>query len=266
LQSIISLHLLHPRHFNTGILANESLSGILLYGPPGTGKTMVCRALAHEFGIPMLLVKPSDIFDMFVGESEKHARAVFGLAHRLAPCIVFIDEVDTLFAARTSDGTFRNEILTEFMQAMDGLHSNGNKVVVIGATNRPFDLDTAILRRLPRRMLVDLPGEAEREKILRIYLRSETCSKDVHVPEIANRTEYYSGSDLKDLCVTAALEAVNDSILRSSNISIHPTTEHQDHAISNDPLRVINMAHIRRAYDLVTPSFSPEANAELYKW
>lgn len=77
LQSIISLHLLHPRHFNTGILANESLSGILLYGPPGTGKTMVCRALAHEFGIPMLLVKPSDIFDMFVGESEKHARAVF---------------------------------------------------------------------------------------------------------------------------------------------------------------------------------------------
>lgn len=70
----------------------------------------------------------------------------------------------------------------------------------------------------------------------------------------------------KDLCVTAALEAVNDSILRSSNTSIHPTTEHQDHAISNDPLRVINMAHIRRAYDLVTPSFSPEANAELYKW
>jgi ATPase family associated with various cellular activities (AAA) len=77
LQSIISLPLLHPHHFDAGILANESLSGILLYGPPGTGKTMVCRALAHEFGIPMLLVNPSDIFDKYLGESDKRARAVF---------------------------------------------------------------------------------------------------------------------------------------------------------------------------------------------
>ena len=123
---------------------------------------------------------------MFVGEGEKlwvqkqlhsiaqltcRVKAVFSLARRLSPCVIFLDEVDSLFGARTSHGSggglSHNHILTEFMQEMDGLTSaianRDKRIIVIGATNRPFDLDDAVLRRLPRRLLIDLPGEEERK-------------------------------------------------------------------------------------------------------
>ena len=105
----------------------------------------------------------------YVGEGEKLVRSVFTLARRLAPCVVFIDEIDALFGARSSSrdtggGFVHRGVITEFMQEMDGLKtSNADNVIVIGATNRPFDLDDAVLRRLPRRLLIDLPGESERE-------------------------------------------------------------------------------------------------------
>jgi ATP-dependent 26S proteasome regulatory subunit len=105
----------------------------------------------------------------YVGEGEKLVRSVFSLARRLAPCVVFLDEIDALFGARSSSrdtggGFVHRGVITEFMQEMDGLKtSNTDNVIVIGATNRPFDLDDAVLRRLPRRLLVDLPGVNERE-------------------------------------------------------------------------------------------------------
>jgi SpoVK/Ycf46/Vps4 family AAA+-type ATPase len=105
----------------------------------------------------------------YVGEGEKLVRSAFALARRLAPCVLFVDELDALFGARAggreSGGALAHRgVLTEFMQEMDGLRSRaGAGVVVVGATNRPFDLDDAVLRRLPRRLLVDLPGEDERE-------------------------------------------------------------------------------------------------------
>lgn len=104
----------------------------------------------------------------YVGEGEKLVRAVFSLARKLSPCVVFIDELDALFGARVSresgGGMAHRGVITEFMQEMDGLRSSkDDNVIVIGATNRPFDLDDAVLRRLPRRLLVDLPGEKERE-------------------------------------------------------------------------------------------------------
>lgn len=105
----------------------------------------------------------------YVGEGEKLVKSVFSLARRLSPCVVFIDEIDALFGARSSmresGGAIAHRgVLTEFMQEMDGLRSSkDDNIIVIGATNRPFDLDDAILRRLPRRLLVDLPGEKERE-------------------------------------------------------------------------------------------------------
>lgn len=169
---IISLPLMYPKAFASGILGAEALSGILLYGPPGTGKTMLCRAVAKECNVRMLLVAPSNVQDMYVGETEKLVKAIFTLARKIAPCVIFIDEVDAIFGARSSDNTngsrYHRSMLTEFMQEMDGLNSasvNKKKgIVVIGATNRPFDLDDAVLRRLPRRMLLDLPGPKERER------------------------------------------------------------------------------------------------------
>jgi SpoVK/Ycf46/Vps4 family AAA+-type ATPase len=131
----------------------------------------LCRAIAKECNIRMLLITPSHVQDMWVGESEKLVAATFSLARKIAPCVIFIDEVDAIFGARTNESgnssRHHRSMLTEFMQEMDGLHSAGankkNGIIVIGATNRPFDLDDAILRRLPRRMLVDLPGLKERE-------------------------------------------------------------------------------------------------------
>jgi SpoVK/Ycf46/Vps4 family AAA+-type ATPase len=171
-RTIISLPLMYPAAFATGILRKEALSGILLYGPPGTGKTMLCRAIAKECNVRMLLIAPSDVEDMWVGESEKLIAAIFSLARKIAPCAIFIDEVDAMFGARANEpgnsSHYHRSMLTQFMQEMDGLNSAGankkNGIVVIGATNRPFDLDDAILRRLPRRMLVDLPRLEERER------------------------------------------------------------------------------------------------------
>ncbi|KAI6005522.1 AAA-domain-containing protein [Pisolithus albus] len=187
----------------------HAMAGCLLFGPPGTGKTLIVRALAKEAGSRMLMVSPSDVMDMYVGEGEKLVRAVFSLARRLSPCVVFLDEIDALFGARTSShnsgGVIAHRgVITEFMQEMDGLKSRAGeeRVIVIGATNRPFDLDDAVLRRLPRRLL----------GILKILLRDETLSPDLDLKSLAKRTESFSGSDLKHLCVSAALAAVKEDV------------------------------------------------------
>ncbi|KAI8998531.1 AAA-domain-containing protein [Trametes punicea] len=216
-RTMVSLPLLYPSAFQQGILKEHSMTGCLLFGPPGTGKTLVVRALAKEAGCRMLVVSPSDIMDMYVGEGEKLVRAVFSLARRLSPCVVFIDELDALFGARLSresgNSLAHRGVITEFMQEMDGLKSSKeSNVIVIGATNRPFDLDDAVLRRLPRRLLVDLPGEKEREEILKILLRDETLADDVDLKLLAKKTESFSGSDLKHLCVSAALDAVKERV------------------------------------------------------
>ncbi|KAI0636854.1 hypothetical protein C8Q77DRAFT_1094926 [Trametes polyzona] len=218
IRTMVSLPLLHPGAFQQGILKEHSMTGCLLFGPPGTGKTLVVRALAKEAGCRMLVVSPSDIMDMYVGEGEKLVRAVFSLARRLSPCVVFIDELDALFGARLSresgSSLALRGVITEFMQEMDGLKSSKeSNVIVIGATNRPFDLDDAVLRRLPRRLLVDLPGEKEREEILKILLRDETLADDVDLKQLAKKTESFSGSDLKHLCVSAALDAVKERVV-----------------------------------------------------
>jgi len=146
-----------------------------------------------------------NMFDLiqYVGEGEKLVKAVFSLARRLSPCVVFVDEIDSLFGARmssreTGGALAHRGVITEFMSEMDGLRSNSqDRVIVIGATNRPFDLDDAVLRRLPRRLLVDLPGEKERKEILKILLREESVAEDVDLDVIAKRTRDFSGSDLK---------------------------------------------------------------------
>ncbi|KAJ1802596.1 hypothetical protein LPJ56_006123, partial [Coemansia sp. RSA 2599] len=229
LQEIITLPMLRPEYFSKGVLRRYGVSGILLFGPPGTGKTMLAKAVAKESGSVVLNIRASDIYDKYVGEGEKLAEAVFTLARKLAPCVIFIDEVDALFSARSSGeaNKFRRDIMNQIMSEWDGLNTMRKKgaaaaglsgggpaaqVMVMAATNRPFDLDDAILRRLPRRILVDLPGAEDRERILKIHLAGEDLGDDVDLAALSKRTESFSGSDLKNLCVAAALAALRERV------------------------------------------------------
>ena len=212
LKSIISLPIKYPTAFSHGILSTATTSGVLLFGPPGSGKTLLAKAIAKDCGAPVLEIKGSEVFDMYVGESEKNVKAIFSLARKLQPCVVFLDEVDAVFGSRRSDHSnpSHREIINQFMSEWDGIASENRGVVIMGATNRPFDLDEAILRRLPRRILVDLPSKSDRLAILRIHLKTETLDKSVDLEDIAKRTPFYSGSDLKNICVAAALGAVEE--------------------------------------------------------
>ena len=210
IRTITSLSLLRPEAFSYGILATEKISGALLYGPPGTGKTLLAKAVAKESGSTVLEVSGSQIMDKYVGEGEKNVAAIFSLARKLSPCIVFLDEADAVFASRDAmrERTSHRDILNQFLKEWDGL--NDLSVFVMVATNRPFDLDDAVIRRLPRRLLVDLPTQADRKEILRIHLKGEQLDDSVDLADLAKRTPFYSGSDLKNIAVSAALACVKE--------------------------------------------------------
>lgn len=145
LQTLTSMALVRPDAFKYGVLASNRIPGVLLYGPPGTGKTLLARAVAKESGAAFLEVSGSEVLDKYVGEGEKNVRAIFTLAKKLSPCVVFIDEADSIFASRSSLGSknVHREILNQFLKEWADLQSTAFLMV---ATNRPFDLDEAVLR------------------------------------------------------------------------------------------------------------------------
>ncbi|KAM7209565.1 hypothetical protein V8F20_000303 [Naviculisporaceae sp. PSN 640] len=207
---LTSLSLVRPDAFSYGVLKSERIPGCLLYGPPGTGKTLLAKAVAKESGANMLEVSAASINEMWMGQSEKNVRALFSLARKLAPMVIFLDEADALLGARhhAPGRSGHRETITQFLREWDGL--SDMRAFIMVATNRPFDLDEAVLRRLPRKILVDLPLAKERESILRVMLREEQLAPEVDLAQLARETELYSGSDLKNLCVSAAMEAVRD--------------------------------------------------------
>ncbi|TVY75641.1 ATPase family AAA domain-containing protein [Lachnellula suecica] len=210
LKTLTSLSLIRPEAFSYGVLATDKIPGLLLYGPPGTGKTLLAKAVAKESGATVLEISGADVNDMFVGEGEKNVKAVFSLAKKLSPCVVFIDEADAIFSARgeTRRSTTHRELINQFLREWDGMNSLSAFIMV--ATNRPFDLDDAVLRRLPRRLLVDLPVEKDREAILKIHLREEVLDESVSLSTLAKDTPFYSGSDLKNVSVAAALACIRE--------------------------------------------------------
>ncbi|KAF1962742.1 AAA-domain-containing protein [Byssothecium circinans] len=210
IRTLTSLSFLRPDAFNYGVLATEKISGALLYGPPGTGKTLLAKAVAKESGCAVLEISGSQIHDKYVGEGEKNVTAIFSLARKLSPCVVFLDEADAVLSSRDTgrERASARDILNQFLKEWDGL--SNHSVFVMVATNRPFDLDDAVIRRLPRRLLIDLPTENDRKEILKIHLRGEQLDDSVNVEALAKQTPFYSGSDLKNVAVAAALACVKE--------------------------------------------------------
>uniref|UniRef100_A0ACD5VIU8 Uncharacterized protein n=1 Tax=Avena sativa TaxID=4498 RepID=A0ACD5VIU8_AVESA len=210
LQELVMLPLKRPDLFNGGLL--KPCRGILLFGPPGTGKTMLAKAIANEAGATFLNISMSTVLSKWYGEAEKTIRALFSLAAKLAPAIVFIDEVDSMLGRRDqqNENELPRRVKNEFMTHWDGLLSKTNeRILVLAATNRPFDLDEAIVRRFEHRVMVGLPTSESRELILKKLLSKEKV-EGIDFKELATLTEGYSGSDLKNLCVTAAYRPVRE--------------------------------------------------------
>ncbi|KAK7413491.1 hypothetical protein QQX98_007639 [Neonectria punicea] len=202
---LVSSSYLGPVTPSTSLLSRTRIRGILLYGPPGTGKTHLARSIAKESGAPMVCVDGASLLSKYVGGSEKSIKAAFTLASKLFPCVLFIDEVDSLFYDRqTAKRSWERSAVTQFLTQMDGLAQNDKAPCVIVATNRPDVLDKAFLRRLPQKIPVGLPDQVSRSKILEILLEGEELEPLVSIESLARETEGYSGSDLRSLCAEAA--------------------------------------------------------------
>lgn len=189
--------------------------GALLVGPPGTGKTLLAKAVAGEAGVPFFSISGSEFVEMFVGRGAAKVRDLFSQAREKAPCIVFIDEIDTIGKKRDGAGISgndeREQTLNQLLAEMDGF--DGSKgVVILAATNRPESLDPALLRpgRFDRRIPVELPDLAGREAILRVHAKDVKCSPAIDFNAVARASAGASGADLANIINEAALLAVKD--------------------------------------------------------
>ncbi|XP_017060715.1 outer mitochondrial transmembrane helix translocase [Drosophila ficusphila] len=181
--------------------------GVLLHGPPGCGKTLIAKAIAKDAGMRFINLDVAVLTDKWYGESQKLATAVFTLAQKIQPCIIFIDEIESFLRVRGSgDHEATAMMKTQFMLQWDGLMSNADVcVLVLGATNRPQDLDKAILRRMPAQFHIGVPRDYQRNSILNLILKSEQLHSAVNLPELARLTNGFSGSDLRELCRHASM-------------------------------------------------------------
>ena len=208
----VELPLKHPEAFHK--LGIRPAKGFLLYGPPGTGKTLLAKAVAKEAEANFISIKSSDLLSKWYGESEQQISRLFARARQVAPCVIFIDEIDSLVPARGSGGGMGEpqvtaRVVNTILAEMDGMEEL-QSVVVIGATNRPALVDPALLRpgRFDELVYVGTPDEKGREHILKIHTAKMPLAEDVDLAKLAGETERFTGADLEDVVRRAGLAAL----------------------------------------------------------
>jgi SpoVK/Ycf46/Vps4 family AAA+-type ATPase len=190
--------------------------GILLFGPPGCGKTLLAAAVATEIDANFYSIDAASIMSKWLGEAEQNVAKLFGSARKSStegkPAIVFVDELDSLMGAHSNEVGGEIRVRNQFLKEMDGIVDKGKSlhVYVIGATNKPWDLDWAFIRRFQKRILVPLPDHHTRLMMLKLYTGNLQIDSDVDLHELARLSEGFSGSDIRDVCQSAQLKLIGE--------------------------------------------------------
>ncbi|VAH63380.1 unnamed protein product [Triticum turgidum subsp. durum] len=206
LKEAVVMPIKYPKYF-TGLLS--PWKGILLFGPPGTGKTMLAKAVATECKTTFFNISASSIVSKWRGDSEKLVKVLFELARHHAPSTIFLDEIDAIISQRgeaRSEHEASRRLKTELLIQMDGLTKTDELVFVLAATNLPWELDAAMLRRLEKRILVPLPEAEARHAMFEEFLPSTPDTMEIPYDVLVENTEGYSGSDIRLVCKEAAMQ------------------------------------------------------------
>ncbi|TMW60495.1 hypothetical protein Poli38472_000537 [Pythium oligandrum] len=253
LQEAVILPMLRPDLF-TGL--RSPVKGVLLFGPPGTGKTMLAKAVATESKATFFNISASTLTSKWVGEGEKLVRVLFAMARELQPSVIFLDEMDALLGSRSaSEHDASRRIKNQFFTELDGAASSSDeRILVMGATNLPQELDEAIIRRMEKRVYVPLPDADGRASLIRHLLHSQKSSLSRHdLSSIVKATDGYSGSDLKAVCKDAALGPIRELGSRITNVR-------------SEDIRGINAADFHTALQRVRASVSAASIRSVEVW
>ena len=241
----------HPEKFEKFGMAPSK--GVLFYGPPGCGKTLLAKAIANECQANFISIKGPELLTMWFGESEANVREIFDKARQSAPCVLFFDELDSIANQRGSSsgdgGGAADRVLNQLLTEMDGMGSK-KTVFIIGATNRPDIIDTALMRpgRLDQLIYIPLPDEGSRLSIFKANLRKSPIAADVDLDVLARFTNGFSGADITEICQRACKYAIRESIQRDIEAeraaAVNPDAMVDD---AVDPVPEITKAHFEEA-------------------
>eukprot|EP00268_Persea_americana_P066549 TRINITY_DN9075_c0_g1_i1.p1 TRINITY_DN9075_c0_g1~~TRINITY_DN9075_c0_g1_i1.p1 ORF type:complete len:692 (-),score=150.83 TRINITY_DN9075_c0_g1_i1:240-2315(-) len=234
--------------------------GLLLFGPPGTGKTMIGKAIAGEAKATFFYISASSLTSKWIGEGEKLVRALFGVASCRQPAVIFVDEIDSLLSQRKSEGEHESSrrLKTQFLIEMEGFDSGNDQILLIGATNRPQELDEAARRRLTKRLYIPLPSSEARAGIIHNLLKKDGLFKlsKEDTDTICNLTEGYSGSDMKNLVKDASMGPLREALRQGIEIT----------KLRKEDLRPVTLQDFEDALQEVRPSVSVNELGTYEEW